>query len=296
MLHRIVIFVMCILLASTLFGQKLSKEEEAVKAAIMQGGTAYLNRDYAKWSEIVVQDDRYLGFSVGPDELEFWSNFKEIDSFTKNYFEKYPDKMGAANFTDFKIIVSGNMAFVRCMDSSTPQARVLIKENGKWREIFYCDVAIGAYKLQELLKAIDKLSGEWTLNVNSYKAEPAWSYQFKGGSATIKRDGMTFEHKALYLVNDFEMHANTFFAWDDAQGQLKALNAQGVSSTWTQNGIAEMVDSGLKTSYFQKEDAGKLAWVHELFLKSPDVLAERYVYYTKEGLQERTQSLEWERK
>lgn len=292
------ILVVILLSVSSLLAQNLTKEEEAVKAAIMQGATAYNAHDYEKWAEIVVQDDRYFGFVVDPDYLKIFNDWKDIEADAKDTFNKYSPYFGPIVVTDWKFVISGDMAFVRCKMGATPQVRVLLKEKGKWREAFFCNVSVGAYHLQQVLGSVEKFCGEWTYVTNSFHVEPEFKFPVNSSKLIIEQDGLTFEYEMMIYYDEGQQRMSFRQAWDEAKGvfRTQVVGSSSSGDSWVAQGITEINESGLVTKIFEKENAEKPIWDIELTLADADRMVMKGTDYDQEGKQIRVQTSEYQRK
>ena len=126
--------------------QDLQKEEEAIKQAIVNANQAALNRDYNEWQKWIYQDESYYMLTSRKSRFFEISGWDELSKWAQEVAKDGPRKGPKSNLFNFHFKISGDMAFATFESEESKQTRVMIKEDGIWKELYVGIVNTKSYK------------------------------------------------------------------------------------------------------------------------------------------------------
>lgn len=298
MQRKMITIVLTICLISSLFAQELSKEEETIKQSIIKAGHAYLNRDFNEWQKWTVQDDSYYLLSANINtfvEIFGWDSLVENN---EDWFAQGMRETPEPQPENFKIIVDKNMAFVTFYWDSNKQVRVMVKEDGIWKEMYVGMVNTWGYERVKNLNYLQRFDGDWELDVASVKYEGA-SLDVTHGKLTISSSMDRIEH--IIHTN----HKGSGQGWTATHNWQYAIHndnsiqvmSQVITSnyqTWVHLGIAELADDILTAKVNRKNDPDDELLVRTFVLKDVDTINETQEWFVN-GKKTRMVSWSWKR-
>ena len=283
MKNKIIIAAILSLFTISLFAQqkmaneqKMSKEEMAVKKVIENETMYYYQNNYDKWAECVVHDPMTYFTYVSPFsggngiwEAKGWEAVSKSvkDAMKDRPVMKVEDLPVKKNY-HFKI--NGDMAFVTFQQGNgLEETRVMEKKNGQWRILRMEALASKAFAKMHDLYALQRLAGNWEVDMSTYKQEGGGNWKLLSGQMNMERTPTGLIAKETYYFKDEKGDPQTsedvnIYSLDMQTGKIAAISSTYYpNSSWTSvhHGTAEIDEHGAlvgKGTRVGKEDEGTL--------------------------------------
>ncbi len=301
MLKTLLCIVMMCVVATSVFAQKLSKEEEAVKKSAIQAVQALADRDLEKWSAVIVQDERQITWNAGPGSYAITRGWLQNSEDEKQRLKNYPDKTTPGKLTDWEFIISGDMAFVSCLQNGQPTIRVMLKQDGTWKELFWGLIRSRQYESRNMMTLMENFAGDWVMDASTQTVEPPWPQKIQNGTQTI-----TCKKFTMTMNTDFDVLNPGGRIWVYSEQNVMTYNSrtetlQSIQSNATENsstifhGDGDLKDGIITLNLASVNDNPKQTMVQKISWKGDDVYNQEVILFNEDGEKEWVWSTDWVR-
>lgn len=230
MKNKTLLFALLVLFALPLFAQqKLSPEHAAIKQVIEDETKHFMACDYDQWAACVAHDDMTYFSYTSPfhGENAIWEaqGWEQVSKETKEFMEENKPTDKLPKKTDYKFKVKGDMAYVTFTeDDRLAETRVLEKVDGQWKILRMEATNSKAFKNFHQLYALQRMAGNWEVDMSTYKKEGGGSWAYLGGTMDIKRTPTGFSTVTHVILRNKE-------------GELRITEEQGMASFNMETGM-----------------------------------------------------------
>jgi hypothetical protein len=297
--NKMVIFVI-LFMAAGLFSQQMTKEEQAVKQSIINASHAWMNRDFDGWQKLVYQSQSYYSLSASINSYDEVRGWQQNLSNTKEWFDQGVRETPEPPLTNFNFKIEGNMAFVTFDYNSGKHVRVLIKDDGLWKELYVGLVYTWGYDRVKNLNELQTFNGLWELDVSSLKIDPPYSFTIKKADLTVSTETNEFDLNMNFIMDaaegDWTFYGDWQFAFTNS-GSIQVMSHSGNSffDSWAHIGTAEFSDKRLVAKVYNDNDPKAQMIERELDFTDINIIHEVYTWY-EGGSMTRSMSYDWHRK
>lgn len=192
MKNRPLFIALLLLITCSVFAQRTMVSEEAAIKKVIEDETMYfMQRDYDKWAECVAHDPMtYYTWTTpfaGENDVFEARGWDEVSKEFKKYMSENPPNDDLPKKENYKFKVNGNMAFVTFSQNYSEETRVLEKTDGKWRILRMEALASKGFEKMHDLYSLQRMAGNWEIDMSTYKKEGGGSWKMLGGSLEMER-------------------------------------------------------------------------------------------------------------
>jgi hypothetical protein len=302
MFNKVVCFYILVILTVSVTAQQLTKEEEAIKQAIFNAAQAYENRDFDEWQKWVYHGDGYYLSNSSANSYEEFRGWNEILTDAKRWAQSGPIEGPRPNLQNFQFTVGSNLAFVTYTSDNFNQTRVMIKEDGIWKELYVGMVDTKSYMRQQQMVEMQKLRGAWAFDAASLKVDPPFSFDIVLGDLTVTCDDDCMEHQINFHMdaasgNDWTYFGRWRYVCDHSDNSIHVMSHTGNSfgDSWVHIGKVEPAENQIVAKTYARNDPSDQLIVRTLSLKDMSTLHEVYEWH-ENGKLTRSMSWDWKRK
>ncbi|MDX1407026.1 MAG: hypothetical protein R3330_02805, partial [Saprospiraceae bacterium] len=255
-----------VLTTASLFAQKMSSAEKAIKEVIENETKFYNARNFDAWANTWVHAPGIYWSVTGPETSMSAQGWDALAQQARDYFKQNPEpNTYTPNKTDYQFMVEGNMAFVTFMENGNMSTRVLTKDKGDWRLMRMGVVLTGAYDHFNQKRTLQRLVGTWKLDPATVQLNDD-SWTLHGLKCKVKQTDMgMWMYVSSEWSNNQGMHGiwkdEYMIAYDNAsQSYGVMLNGVSPESSSVWSGKCHFKDGAVtfKTTSLGGEEVGML--------------------------------------
>jgi len=283
--------------------QKNNPEQEAIKKVIDQETRSFFEKKYDKWAETWAHDSSIFIVRASPSgytQMVGWNSISEnykqtmqnFPVFTEDQIAPYMNKM------NYHYSINGNIATVSFKEGKTEkeandETRVFVKQNGAWKTLGMTVISSANYNLINSLATLKAFVGNWKLDSNSFKEEPASNGQTNQLATSYVREtgnGIEFVTNRSFTSNGqpYSIIETEQFIPDYNKNEIKYIDINKYSSgeTYTQLGKAQMNANGNFTVTIMDDDKPTVKRGEtEFALQKDGAIAVKNRWYDKDSKQ-----------